>query len=138
MKLSNETITIFNAKLDTVNDLDVYTPTVIHGASWFCEIASNVDSSGLKAADKFTIRIPADANFGGKSYVDPVTYANTGDPAKQFTLKNGDIIVKGDASGATDPRPGALQKAYTDCITILGVTDNRRAPNAKHWKVVGA
>lgn len=138
MRLCDETITVFNARFDSEHDKDTYVPTVIVGASWFCEIASNVDSSGLKAADKFTVRIPLDANFGGKNYVDPVSYAAAADPSSIFTLQNGDIIVKGDAHLATDPRPATLKKAYTDCITVLGVTDNRRAPNAKHWKVVGA
>lgn len=138
MRLCDETITVFNARFDSENDKDTYAPTVIVGASWFCEIASNVDSSGLKAADKFTVRIPSDADFGEKTYMDPVSYAASGDPSKNFTLQSGDIIVKGDASLAVDPRPATLKKAYTDCITILGVTDNRRAPNGKHWKVVGA
>lgn len=136
MKRCNETITVFNAKLDTDTDYDVYTGTVIVGVSWFCETASTVDSSGLKAADKFTVRIPTDANFNGKTYVDPIAYAASGNPAKNFTLKSGDIIVKG-AVSAVNPRPGDLQKQYAEVLTILGVTDSRSAVLAPHWKVVG-
>ena len=138
MRLCNDTITVFNARYDKDNDRDVYCATVITGVSWYDEIASTVDSSGLKAADKYTIRIPVDADFGGKTYVDPVTYAGaTGDPATMFTLKSGDIIVKGAVSAGVDPRPSELQKAYAEVATVLGVTDNRRAPKAPHWKVVG-
>lgn len=159
LNLCDETITVFNAKHDADRDTDIYYPTVIVGASWFCEIASTVDK-GLQAADKYTIRIPIDADFGGKEYVDPLTWAeltsqaaDTDDPEDPedpdpeeeepeffelyFTLRNGDIIVKGDASGVEDPRPAVLQKLYPELVTILGVTDNRRAPNAKHWKVIG-
>ena len=85
MNLCNETITVFNAKLNPETGNDDYNGTVIDGVSWFCEIVSTVDQ-GLKAANKFTIRIPEDADFG---------------------------------------------------FTVLGVTDNRRAPNAPHWKVIG-
>ena len=75
MELCTETITIFNARLDDEDGYDVYIPTVIRGASWHCEIASTVDASGLKAANKFTVRIPTDADFSGKAYADPIAYA---------------------------------------------------------------
>lgn len=135
MRLCNETITVFNAKLDPETGMDAYYPTVISGVSWYCETASTVDTSGLKAADKFTIRIPEDAGFSGKRYVPPAAYA-TGDPASVFTLKTGDIIVKG-AVDQAGLRPADLQRICGELVTILGVTDNRRAPNARHWRVVG-
>ena len=134
MKLCNETITVFNAKQNTETDKDDYIATVINGASWFCEIVSAVDN-GLKAANKFTIRIPENADFGGKTYVSPLDYASAGDVSNIFTLKSGDIIVHGAVSEA-DLRPAFIHKNY-EAFTILGVTDNRRAPNGPHWKVVG-
>lgn len=137
MKLCNDTITVFNARFDPLADNDTYVATVITGVSWFCEITSTVDHSGLKAANKFTIRIPVDADFGGKAYTDPASYP-TGDPSKVFTLRNGDVVVKGDASSVQNPRPANLQKLFPDMVTILGVTDNRRAPKAQQWKVVGS
>lgn len=135
MRLCNETITVFNAKLDADSGMDRYHPTVISGVSWYCETASTVDASGLKAADKFTIRIPEDADFSGKRYAPPSAYA-TGDPAAVFTLKNGDVIVKGavDREGLT---PSALLNLCGEVVTILSVTDNRRAPRSRHWRVVG-
>ncbi len=136
MRLCNDSITVFNARYDPALDRDVYVVTVIAGVSWYDEIASTVDQSGLRAADRYTIRIPVDADFGGKAYVDPVGYTSA-DPSVTFTLRNGDIIVRGAVSAGVDPRPADLQKAYTETATILGVTDNRRAPHAPHWKVVG-
>ena len=133
MKLCSETITVFNAGLDEKTGYDVYTPTVITGVSVFCEIASTVDSSGLKAANMFKIRIPIDADFSGKTYVTPAEYALN--PKRRFTLRQGDVIVRGKEKTAMDP--AALQKKYGEIITVLGVTDNRRAPEGKHWKVVG-
>lgn len=135
MNLCNETITVFNAKLNTGTDTDDYNATVISGVSWFCEIVSAVDN-GLKAANKFTIRIPADADFGGKAYVSPLDYAGAQDVSGLFTLQNGDIVVKGAVTGS-GLRPAQLHKLY-EAFTILGVTDNRRTANAPHWKVVGA
>ena len=134
MRLCNETITVFNAKMNAATGSDDYHGTVISGVSWFSEIVSTVNE-GLKAANKFTIRIPENANFGGKVYTDPLTYANAEDVTGLFTLRNGDIVVRG-AVADSGIRPAALHKNY-EAFTVLGVTDDRRA-RAPHWKVVGA
>lgn len=135
MKLCNETVTVFNKRIGDNGGYD-YVPTVISGVSWFCRIESTVND-GLKAANQFIIRIPLDADFGGKSYVDPVAYGEANDVSGVFTLAQGDIIVK--ASVAVAPMtPAELKERYSDYCTILGVTDDRRAPNAKHWRVVGS
>ena len=133
MRLCNETITVFNAKLDPETGYDRYHGTVIAGVSWFCKILSAVDK-GLKAANEFSIRIPQNADFGGKAYLPPLDYANTEDISKVFTLRNGDIIVRG-AVTEESPKPAELHKNY-EALTIMGVTDNRRA-RAPHWKVIG-
>lgn len=135
MRLCNETITVFNRTLDDETGYDVYWPTVISGVSWFCEIASAVTNDGLAAANRFTIRIPTDADLSGKSYVAPADYAGS-DHDSVFTLKQGDIIIRGTET-SEEMTPAALLKKYGEIVTVLGVTDNRRAPNAKHWKVVG-
>ena len=137
MKLCNETVTVFNKKVDVSNGWDVYNPTIIRGVSWYCEIASVVDGNGLHAANRFTIRIPANADFDGKTYVDHITYENESIVSGVFTLANGDIIVKAEVTDAS-LTPAQLKERYPDFCTILGVTDNRRAPNAPHFKVVGS
>lgn len=137
MKLCNETITIYNAKLNQETGDDVYYRTVISGVSWFCEIASNVDNKGLTAANKIVIRIPVDADCGGKSYIPKLAFEQSDSPDSYFTLGEGDIIVHGIAAEHT-PRPAELHEKYSEVVTILGVTDNRRGQHGKHWKVVGA
>lgn len=134
MNLCNETITVFNVRLDPETGYDRYIGSVIAGVSWFCEIVSAVDK-GLKAANKFTIRIPENANFGEKQYCHPLDYAGAEDVSRLFTLKNGDIVVRG-AVTESGLKPADLHKNY-EAFTILGVTDNRRTQNAPHWKVVG-
>jgi hypothetical protein len=136
MKLCNDVITVFNARADPETGGNVWTPTVIANASWYMTDASTVDASkgGLVAANKIVVRIPAEAAPEG------------------FGLKAGDIIVKGavpltetvtvngvSSTVAIDWTPAKLKKAYAeDCATVLGVTDNRRAPNAPHFRVVGS
>lgn len=137
MRLCNDTITVFNRKLDVNNGWDVYIPTVIHNVSWYWHVVSSVGDKGLNADNQCTIRIPMDADFGGKSYVDPRTYKAETIVSGLFTLEDGDKVVKGDAGGTTLTM-AQLEEQYHDCITILGVTDNRRAPNAPHFRVVGS
>lgn len=138
MKLCNDTITVFNARVDPDEGGNVWAPTVIAGASWYATDASTVDASkgGLVAANKATIRIPVKADTGGKQYTDPVSYANAEDVSGLWTLKGGDIVVKAAVEG-DNWTPAKLKKAYADCVTVLGVTDNRRAPNAPHWRITG-
>ena len=154
MKLCNDVITVFNARVDSTTGGNVWTQTVITGASWYMTDASTVDASkgGLVAANKATIRIPTDAGFGGKAYTDPVSYKAATSVTGLWTLQQGDIIVKGSVPAsetvtnngvsstvAINWTPAKLKQAYgEDCATVLGVTDNRRAPNAPHWRVTGA
>ena len=122
MKLTNDTITVFNARVDPDVGGNVWTPTVITGASWWATDATTVDTGkgGLVAANKVVARIPE------------------GVAPEGLALKNGDIIVKGDVSEVESPTPAKLKKIYGgDFMTVLAVTDNRRAPKAPHVKVIG-
>ena len=121
MRLCNDTVTVFSYAVDAATHAPTYTPHVIEGVSWYATAAETVDpKGGLVAAHKVTVRIPAAVIPAGLV----------------FTSK--DVVVKGDASAAT-ATPAALKAAYgDDCATVLAVTDNRRAPNAPHVKVVGS
>ena len=135
MKLCDETITVVNAKVDPATRQDVYRATVINGASWHGSIDTTVDD-GLKAANKYTVRIPATADFSGKTYAPPLEYANAENVSNLFTLKSGDIIVHGVVTG-DNLKPAELHKHY-EAFTVLGVTEDRRAnTRAPHWKVIG-
>lgn len=136
MKLCNDTITVFNKRFDTANRWNDYVPTIISGVSWFSRMKSSVGDNGLRAANEFIVRIPDNADFGGKTYVDEATYKQETIVSGVFTLAEGDIVVKGAIDYTVDPE--TIQENHADCFTILSVTDNRRAPNAKHFRVVGA
>ena len=137
MKLCNDTVTVFTASVDQETKTTVYAPTVIAGVSWFAANADTVDpKGGLVAANRATIRIPEDADTGGKAYADPVRYASAGDVSGLWTLKGGDIVVRAAVEGS-DWTPARLKAAYAECVTVLAVTDNRRGPRAAHWRVTG-
>ena len=135
MKLCTDTITLFNAKVDPATGYDVYTPTIIRGVSWYRHAAVSVNSNGLQTASTCTIRIPMDADTAGKVYLSPAEYARLEDPAGYYTLTAGDIVVKGvmDTPGL---RPADIRNASSDMCTVKEVVDNRRAPNAPHWRLI--
>lgn len=134
MKLCDDTITIFNKR--SIDGDYVYIPTVVHGVSWYGSTISSLTDKGLNAANQYIVRIPVDADCGGNRYVDPLEYASAEDINGMFTLAQGDVIVKAeiDADGL---RPAQLKELCAEYMTVLGVTDNRRAPNAPHFRVVG-
>lgn len=133
MKLCKDTITVYNARLDREKDSTVYVPTIIRGVSWYGGTKVSVDSNGLKAANQYVVRIPVNADAGGKSYTGSGAYRKASDVSKLFTLNEGDFIVKGEFAETLAMPP----KFYAESFMIIAVSDNRRAPNAPHWKVVG-
>lgn len=190
MRLCNDIITVFNKRINAETGDYAYYPTIIKGVSWYGEVVSNLSDRGLNAANRFTVRVPIDADFGGSSYTDPISYADAGDVSALFTFAMGDRVVKGaysddsdepapaddsqeeetpatrDAVGDNSEEPGEneqsgesgngegtgteesatnqaftlaqLDALYYEHFTVLGVTDNRRAPNAPHWRLVGS
>ena len=135
MNLCTDTITVFNKRVS--DGSYVYYPTVIGDVSWYGRVITSVGDKGLNAANTYTIRVPIEADFGQKTYVNPIEYKKALSPDNIFTFDNGDVIVKG--SAAVAPMTLAeLKAAYYEYCTVLSVTDNRRAPNAPHWKLVGS
>lgn len=134
MRECTQTITVFNARMDPDTGYDTYHPTILRGVSWHSDVSSNVTQSGLIAANKISIRIPGEADFSGKSYCKPEAYPSS-DPESVFTLKQGDIIIHAEETEMLNPTQ--LREKYGEVVTILGVTDSRHRPRAKHWKVVG-
>ncbi len=141
MNLCNETVTVINQRYNQRESFTEYKKTIIQGTSWYGSLKSNVDSSGLKAANQYIVRIPADASFEGKSYVNPIVYWKLTDEEVKgaFTFANGDLIVHGSVSEPDEEiTPKLLHDNYAEVLTVLTVNDNRRTNNAPHWKVVGA
>lgn len=136
MRETNETITVFNRRYDTATGKDVWTPTVIQGVSWYEATRATVTQAGLKAADTATVRIPTDADTGGKAYLPPKAYKAAESVSGAFTLAPGDLIVRA-AITTTGLTPAQIQAQYDDTITILGVTDSTHRRRAPHWKVTG-
>lgn len=137
MKLCAQRMTIFNSKINLeTGDTELY-PSVLSCVSWFDEAAASVDpSTGLKAASKIVVRISEDTDFGGKQFIHSKSYPDA-DPDSFFTLDAGTLMVLDAQETQAGFTLRELEKKYGRVVTVLAVTDNRRAPRARHWKVVG-
>lgn len=142
MQQATETITVINRWYNAESGLDEWIPTVIRGASWHNKIAATLANDGLKTADTATVRIPVDANTGGRSYMTPAAYKAAQSTPGGYTLARGDLVVRAEIPTPTSAEPpitpASIVAAYEDCITVLAVTDNTRRPHGAHRKVVGA
>ena len=135
MRLCDDVITVFNWRVDPVKRGEVWEATVIRGVSWYRARKQAVETGrgGLSAAGTCVIRIPADADAGGKAYVESTVY----DGKDCWTLRGGDAVARGAFPGG-DWTPGRLTEAGAEWVTVTAVTDNRRAPRGRHWRVEGS
>jgi len=117
--MCDEAVTVFRQSVDAATKTTTLSWSVIRGASWYATTAVTVDpKGGLVAANKVVVRIPAENLPEG------------------LRIAKGDLIVHGEAAGQTEAE---LRRTYgADFAVVLGVTDNRRAPNGAHVRIVGA
>ena len=130
MKLCDESVTVFNARVDPALGSEVYAATVLRGVSWRGEAASAVESGGTRVADRVVVRIPEGVDAGGKVYVSPEGYRRAGEVGGLWTLQKGDFVLRGVAADVEEPWSAGA-------AVVLGVSDNRRGRLGRHWKVVG-
>ena len=140
MYQTTETITVLNHRYNSSTGRDEWIPTVISGVSWHSKIAATVTQPGLKTAKTATVRIPTDADTGGKAYATPAAFRSLADTSGAYTLNRGDIVVRGSYTPGPGESltPAKIQETAEDCVTITDVIDNTRRPHGAHRRVVGA
>ena len=127
MKLCNDVMTLFNARVDPASGDMAYCATVIRGVGWHVSRGTSPDARGGSAVRRrAVVRVPLEADADGKRYVSPEAYRQAADVSGLYTLACGDLICRGEAEAPT----GA-------CLALCDITDNRSAPRGAHWKLVG-
>lgn len=133
--------TVYSKYIEPKTQNTFYFRTVLRGVQWSSGKGANVIKSGIASADALTVYIrPSCAN---KSFLSPVEFAKrTNDKMGEFwTLKNQDIIVKGDIPYEYSPGENPLQilqKDYDDVFVITNVDDRRvGSPQIDHFEVWG-
>lgn len=133
---TNANLTIYNKYI--ADRADVYLRTEITSVAWENQTGvKRLTSGGVISDDKAIIYIPFQR---GSAFLSPKTWqalANE-DKSDNWTLQEGDIIVKGIASDeiTTEFTVSDLMAKYDDVLKItLAATFDMGSPALQHWKV---
>ena len=134
----NADITIFNKRYDATERTERFFPTPIKECSFVRRhgvISPNIE---LSLDETYAIRIPIDADFGGATYVDAMTYKGLADAAGYWTIQTGDYVAKGTYSGGPMSETD-IQKSFGEVAVVMNFTDNTDRPSddMKHWRIGG-
>ena len=137
---TNADITIFNKRYDRTERTERFYGTKIKGVSLYFKKGVSSGDGGMSQDDKYIIRIPIDADTGGKQYVGQQEYKELSE--KEFnlfwTLQPGAIIVTGlvEQNTATETE---LMQNFQEVIVVTNFTDNRGRGSESmwHWRVGG-
>ncbi len=136
--LTNADLTIFNKRrVDKTTARPVYFCTQIKGVNFYTDQKVRVNEKGdVVSADIYKIRIPEDADTGGKQYVDADTYKRMPDEEalKYWTIDNDDLFGKG-LFDEFEKESEFLKHQYTG--KVQSFSDNRRG-GFPHFRIGGA
>lgn len=136
--LTNADVTIINRK--RVDRSEALLKSCIRNVAWH-SVSGATSGSASDNADSFKMRIPIDADFGGKTYVDRHTYGNLTleEAVNHWTLDSGDIVVKGIVYEEEITQTLLMEK-YNEVYRIGEFADNTDMGSdaIKHWRVGGS
>lgn len=138
--ITNSDLTIYNKYININTEKVEYIKTYIYGVNFQVENLVAVTDKGLNGANIATFFIPMNSDFSGKSYKKPIQFNRSLDKSDIFTLKEGDIVVKGICSFEfSDGKPSeinVLKNNYDDVYSIISVETNEYgSEHMKHWKI---
>lgn len=121
----NTTITVYNSQYNEATGFDDYFRTVIHNCSWYSHIKAAANATGMVYDRLFKIRILSSVSASDKQYTAPEEYT---DPAAQYTLAVGSIILKGEGPPAPTGAKeyAALTAEHDEAFKVLDYHNNRR------------
>jgi hypothetical protein len=137
-------MTIYNKYVDPSTRSEKWQRTQILAVAWENRKAANVRAmGGALAADQASVYIPFER---GANYEQPRAWLALVDKSDKWTLKEGDIIVKGLVAdeihdAVVDPPSAAftvtmLKAKYDDVLTISSVdTRDMGSLNMQHWQI---
>lgn len=136
--ICNAHITIVNRKRDGGRN-EILLPTIIRNVSWH---ASHDASGGnsVSSHDAVRVRIPIDADFGGKTYATRIAFdaMSIEDAKNHWTLAERDIVVRGEVTEENISQT-ILAEQFQDMFLINSYSDNTDlgTDRIKHWRVGG-
>lgn len=137
--ICNASITIVNRKRDDERN-EILMPTVIRAVSWHSSNDANGGNS-VSSHDAVKVRIPIDADFGGKTYVPRVVYdaMSIEEAEAHWTLAERDIVIRGEVGGEEISQT-RLAEQFPELFLINSYSDNTDlgTDRIRHWRVGGS
>ena len=148
-----DTITVYNRRFNAFPQPGLppggagavsWNRTVIKGAMWKDNTQINEDSGGASFIDRtVSVTIPSEADFGGKTYVEPSRYGRISieNLGKYWTLNtdiaNPDIVVLGEGPEITLMYTIDHLRRNHRHMAPRAVRDTSRDSGLPMWKVAG-
>lgn len=136
--ITNESLTIYNRKMDPVTRQYVYRRTEIPEIHWYTDqkVQMLSDDKGLVSADLYKIRIPEGKQTS--NFIPAHEYAALpyGEESRYWTVENGDLFVKGIVEDEIT-KESDLKKKYYVYGKVLSYSDNRKG-GIPHIRIGGA
>jgi len=131
--ITNSDITVYNRISGDSTHYDTWIRTVLHGVHVYVDHKTAVTDNGLKSAEVYKIRIPADIPEAGQ-YLPPDQFACCGGYG-YWTIQNDDQIVLGECQIEIE-RPADLKAVFQKHCKVTSWSDNRFGATP-HWRIGG-
>ena len=131
--ITNADVTVYNRISGDSTHYDTWIRTVLHGVHVHVDHKTAVTDNGLKSAEVYKIRIPADIPEAGQ-YLPPDQVACCGGYG-YWTIQNDDQIVLGECQIAIE-RPADLKAVFQKHCKVTSWSDNRFG-TTPHWRIGG-
>lgn len=131
----NDSLTIYNRKLNLETKQYVYNRTEIPEIHWYTDQKTSVSDKGLASADIYKIRIPGNqtGNFLPASEYAALSF---GEEKNYWTVENGDLFVKGIVTDEITKESDLKNKHYV-YGKVMSYSDNRKG-GIPHIRIGGA
>lgn len=123
--ITNESLTIYNRKLDPETRQYVYRRTEIPNVHWYTDQKVSLGDNGLISADLYKIRIPAGRQTERFVPADKYAALLYGEEKSYWTVENGDLFVKGIVRDEITKESDLKNKHYV-YGKVLSFSDNRK------------
>jgi len=133
--ITNSDLTIYNKYIDGTTRNEKYQRTTITGVMWQSAKASSAKNGGLLASNTATIFLPF---ARGTQYKEPQTWLALATKTGYWTLKEGDILVKGIVTDEITSLFTAtnLKAKYNNVVIITSVDSmDMGSADMQHWQV---
>ena len=131
--ITNADVTVYNRISGDSTHYDTWNRTVLHGVHVYVDHKTAVTDNGLKSAEVYKIRIPADIPEAGQ-YLPPDQFACCGGYG-YWTIQNDDQIVLGECQIEIE-RPADLKAVFHKHCKVTSWSDNRFG-TTPHWRIGG-